>query len=243
MDNSQNAYLSLYQQVENRIRAEIAKGTWKEGDLIPSEHALASKYDVSQGTVRKAVLNLTQTGLLYRKQGKGTFVVDPRFDRGRYHNFRFVNGLTSELVNIKLNLTDIQVIPSNADIAEYLKLRKGTKVIVLERKGKIGSENYLHSLSYLPQKIHKGLEKYTKEDFIQNTLWKIQEMKFGVRVEKREEFISTVTPCEEIGRHLEVEPKTPVLRIEAKMISYTGDVVEYRISHCHLGELKFYVSS
>ena len=87
MDMMNNSLLSLYRQVEDRLRGEIASGNFKEGDLIPSEQELAQRYGVNQGTVRKAVLNLTQNGLLYRKQGKGTFVVFQKQNRGRYRNF------------------------------------------------------------------------------------------------------------------------------------------------------------
>jgi len=215
---------------------------YKEGDLIPSEKELAVKYGVSQGTVRKAVLNLTQKDILHRKQGKGTFVVFPKNSRGRYHNYRFVDGLGTELVNVNLAFLGIQVIPASKEVAEYLQLRTATKVIRLERMGKIANQFLLHTLSFLPKGLHKGLEKYTTEDFLRNPLWKIQEIHFGIRIEKREEFISVVVADKEMAKRLEVDPGSPLLRIEMKLTSFSGEIVEYRISHCMLGHLRFYVS-
>jgi GntR family transcriptional regulator len=242
MEKMNSSLLHLYRQVEDLLREEIASGKFKEGDLIPSEQELARRYGVSQGTVRKAVLNLTDKGLLYRKQGKGTFVVFPKQSRGRYRNFRFVEGLESELVNVNVVFLNIGVVPADADIAQNLKIRKGAGVIRLERMGKIADDFLLHTLSYLPKRLYKGLEKYTTEDFLRNTLWKLQDIYFGIRIETREEFISAVAADPELARILEAEPGSPQLRIEVKLTSFSGDIVEYRLSHCKLGHLKFYVA-
>ena len=241
MDMVNNSLLSLYRQVEDRLRGEIASGNLKEGDLIPSEHELAQRYGVSQGTVRKAVLNLTQNGLLYRKQGKGTFVVFQKQNRGRYRNFRFVEGLGSDLVNVNVVFLNIKVVPADADIARNLRIRKGSKVIRLERLGKIADEFFLHTLSYLPKRLYKDLEKYTADEFLRNTLWKLQDIYFGIRIEKREEFISAIEADQEMARALEADIGSPILRIELMLTSFAGELVEYRLSHCKLGHLKFYV--
>ena len=241
MHNLEDSFLPLYRQVEDFLRQEIASGHFKEGDLIPSEHALARKYNVSQGTVRKAVLNLTQKGLLYRKQGKGTFVVFPKQNLGRYRNFRFVEDTVSDLVNVNFIFRNLKVVRADAMIAENLGLRKGTKVILLERLGKIADEFLLHTVSYLPKRLYKGLEQFGAEDFFKNTLWKLQDIYFGIRVEKREEFISATAADREMAQHLEVDPGSPILRIEVKLTSFNGDIVEFRLSHCKHGHLKFYV--
>ncbi len=236
-----NSLLPLYRQVEDLLRGEIASRRFREGDLIPSEQELAQKYRVSQGTVRRAVLDLTQKGLLYRKQGKGTFVVFQKQSRSRYRNFRFVERLDSDLVNVNLGFLDIKVVRANVDIAESLQIKRGTKVIRLERMGRIADGFLLHTVSLLPKRLYKGLEKYTVEDFLRNTLWKLQEIYFGIRVEKREEFVSAIPADQEMAHILETEPGSPILRIELKLTSFVGDVVEYRVSHCKLGHLKFYV--
>jgi GntR family transcriptional regulator len=242
MEKLNSSFSHLYRQVEDFLREEIASGNFKEGDLIPSEQELAKKYGVSQGTVRKAVLNLTDNGLLYRKQGKGTFVVFPKQDRSRYRNFRFVEELESELVNVNVVFLNIGVVPADTDIAQNLQIGKGSNVIRLERMGKMADDSLLHTLSFLPKRLYKGLEKYTAEDFLRNTLWKLQDIYFGIRIEKREEYISAVPADPELARTFETEPGSPLLRIEVKLTSFSGDIVEYRLSHCKLGNLKFYVS-
>ena len=63
----------LYQQIKAMLLASLQAGEWQPGEVIPSEFELAARYEVSQGTVRKAIDELTAQNLLIRKQGKGTF--------------------------------------------------------------------------------------------------------------------------------------------------------------------------
>lgn len=64
----------LYVQIKQFLLRRIAEGEWLEHDALPSEWDLADEMSVSQGTVRKALTELVADGLLYRQQGKGTFV-------------------------------------------------------------------------------------------------------------------------------------------------------------------------
>ena len=64
----------LYQQIKSLIMQSLQSGEWKPGELIPSEVELAFRYKVSQGTVRKAIDELSAENLVVRRQGKGTLL-------------------------------------------------------------------------------------------------------------------------------------------------------------------------
>ena len=64
----------LYKQIKALILNGLHTGEWRPGEPIPSEMELASRFQVSQGTVRKAIDELSTENLLLRRQGKGTFV-------------------------------------------------------------------------------------------------------------------------------------------------------------------------
>ena len=67
-------FAPLYRQIRQLIVSALDQGEWKPGELIPSEMDLAVRFQVSQGTVRKAIDELAAENLLVRRQGKGTFV-------------------------------------------------------------------------------------------------------------------------------------------------------------------------
>lgn len=66
----------LYQQLLENIEGRVRRGTLKVGDLIPSEAKLQEEFNMSRVTVRKALMELEQRGLVTRKHGKGTYISD-----------------------------------------------------------------------------------------------------------------------------------------------------------------------
>jgi len=74
--------LPLYDQLATELRRRIRDGQWAEGERLPILDALASHFGVGRVTVRQALALLEQEGLIWRRQGKGTFVArQPRDER------------------------------------------------------------------------------------------------------------------------------------------------------------------
>ena len=68
----------LYSLVASRAEQLIASGDWQEGDRLPPERQLCRDFDVSRSTLRQALDELEERGLISRHQGRGTFVTRPR---------------------------------------------------------------------------------------------------------------------------------------------------------------------
>ncbi|MGB9586234.1 MAG: GntR family transcriptional regulator, partial [Anaerolineales bacterium] len=75
---NRNSPIPYYYQIEEWIRQQIAHGELKPGDLLESEMEMAQKLGVSRITVRQALSDLTEQGLLVRKRALGTFVAERR---------------------------------------------------------------------------------------------------------------------------------------------------------------------
>lgn len=89
MNLDRNSTTSLFIQIENDIRNRIEDGTYKTGDKIPTENELIALYDVSRITIRRAVQDLTEEGVLIKKQGKGTFIQGRKIQRKIRHTISF----------------------------------------------------------------------------------------------------------------------------------------------------------
>ena len=84
---------TLTEEVRNQIMQKIVSHQWEPGYMLPSEPELARIFDVSQGTVRRALRELVNEGCLIRHQGKGTFVASRRRrSLGKHHNWFCLNG-------------------------------------------------------------------------------------------------------------------------------------------------------
>ncbi|MGG3469183.1 UTRA domain-containing protein [Neobacillus pocheonensis] len=71
----------LYDQLKQIIKDSIFQEVYKQGERLPNETELCEIYGVSRITVRRAIQELTEEGLLDRKQGKGTFVMRNKLAR------------------------------------------------------------------------------------------------------------------------------------------------------------------
>jgi DNA-binding LacI/PurR family transcriptional regulator len=76
-DIHENPPIPLYYRVRVAIQNEILEGRLRPWDLLPSEKALCAQYQVSSITIRRALRDLVQSGLIYRENGVGTFVAPP----------------------------------------------------------------------------------------------------------------------------------------------------------------------
>lgn len=70
--------LAPYARIKQHIIENIESGQWAVNEQVPSENQLAAQFDVSRMTARRAILELTQDGMLVRSQGVGTFVAERR---------------------------------------------------------------------------------------------------------------------------------------------------------------------
>src|ERR1700749_5361012 len=68
----------LYENVESALPASIADGSLPPETQLPPEESLIDRFKVSRTTVRKAVQNLVERGLVEIRRGKGTFVTRPK---------------------------------------------------------------------------------------------------------------------------------------------------------------------
>ena len=73
-----NVPVPLYFQLKTLILDEIKNGSYKSGELIPTENEISEMFDISRTTVRQAITELVHDGQLYRIKSKGTFVANPK---------------------------------------------------------------------------------------------------------------------------------------------------------------------
>jgi len=85
-----NSLNPLYKQLKDELYRDIKGGVYPVHSRIPSEAELCARYGISRVTVRKALSDLTEEGLLLRIQGKGTFIAMPRLEK----NLAAVTGFT-----------------------------------------------------------------------------------------------------------------------------------------------------
>ena len=97
--------IPLYFQLEQIIKSKILTGEFSPGDKIPTETEFCETYQVSKITVRQAILNLVNEGLLVRKQGKGTFTKEEA--RKNTSTFKFCGNI-NDFINDGLKMKEVK---------------------------------------------------------------------------------------------------------------------------------------
>src|SRR6476469_4511654 len=123
----------LYGQIRSLIERSLEAREWAPGQAIPSELDLASRFGVSQGTVRKAVQALAAGNLLVRRQGKGTFVATHTEEKASNFRFLRIRRNDGQAEYPRSRLLGLRRTKANGDVARALGLRPGEPVLVLRR--------------------------------------------------------------------------------------------------------------
>src|SRR3954469_23148906 len=118
------AFRPLYEQIKILLTQSLVSGEWKPGEAIPSEIELASRFRVSQGTVRKAIDELAAENIVVRRQGKGTFVASHAEPSYQYRFLRVMpdGGEKAHPQNLFFALERAK---ANPDAARALHLKAG----------------------------------------------------------------------------------------------------------------------
>ncbi|MBW1711545.1 MAG: GntR family transcriptional regulator [Deltaproteobacteria bacterium] len=233
----------IYFRIQQEIKEEIESGRLNPHDAVPTEQALARKYQVSVGTIKRAVLNLVNEGYLFRIQGKGTFVAGTTLQRGSLRYYRLLRRLKADEADIGVNLIDLETISCFEPINEYLSLRLNQKLYRVRRVFTLEDKPVVYTDSYLPRALLPGLDKRLKESLEKITFYHAVEEYYGLPTVKNEELFGAVSAGQEEARILGVKPGHPLLKIEMLALTYKERPYEYRLAYVRTDERFVYRES
>ena len=150
---SMDSDIPLYAQLVGIIKRNISTGTLAVGDLLPSEAELCRWMNISRNTVRQAIGELEDEGLVVRKRGRGTFVADPATNR-RGVRYSFTTEVSSLGKVPSSTLIDFDVIVPSQAVCEKMELREGTPVYCFTRVRNVDGEPLILETSYYPEYIY-----------------------------------------------------------------------------------------
>lgn len=216
----------LYRQIKDFMIRSLEAGEWGPGDAIPSEGELAVRFNVSQGTVRKAIDEMASENLLVRRQGKGTFVATHDDPRSFYRFLRLVpdNGKVRHAVSDPFSCT---LIKSTAEVAAVLGINEGDDVVCVERLLRFNNEPVVFDQIYLLGDLFADLS-LDKLRGGERSLYSLFEGDYGVRMIHAEEHLRAVPADERSAGLLGVGPGEPLLLVERTAYTYGNKPVEWR---------------
>lgn len=217
----------LYQQIKDLITQGLHSLEWKPGQSIPSEMELAARFQVSQGTVRKAIDELAAENRLVRRQGKGTFVATHAENATQY---RFLRLLTNDKSTPTLNRRFIHCnrVKAPSHVASALGLKAGESVLKILRLLSDQKKPIVLDEIWLPSQFFKGLTAERLSAY-QGPMYALFETEFGVQMVNATEQIRAVNASASAGQQLQIPENTALLSVERLSYTYANQPVELRI--------------
>ena len=241
MVNESPTFSPLYRQIKGLILQALEAGEWRPGEAIPSEMELASRFSVSQGTVRKAIDEMAADNLLVRRQGKGTFVATHNDPRAFFRFLRLVP-LSGGIEQSSSRPLECWRAKAGLEAAHTLALKPGDPINIVRRVLEFSAKPVVVDEIYLPGETFAGLTLDVLKDY-QGSLYSLFESRFGVRMIRAEERIRAVAADRATAELLHVREGSPLLSVERVSYTYGDKPVEWRrglystAEHCYFNEL------
>jgi len=217
----------LYVEVKKKITQSLIQGEWGPGEAIPSEIELANIYDVSQGTVRKAIDDLSAESILVRRQGKGTYVATHNEENIQLRFLRLTSqfGLNEKLDNQLISFSKEK---ATNKLAKILNINPSSTIISVTRILTFNENPLILDVIKIPAQSFRGL---TPEMIVENngSMYRMYETDFGVRMLRADEKILAITANSETASHLKVQENHPLLSVERISYTYKNKPLEWRL--------------
>jgi GntR family phosphonate transport system transcriptional regulator len=217
---------AVYRQISRLLEQEIAQG-YAAGDYLPSEHQLAARFSVNRHTVRRAVDELVVAGILERRHGKGTFVVQPALHCTLDQAARLTESLELAGTTLSSHVLDKEIVAAGAHIAQQLGIAEGSPLICVTTLSKAdGLPLRLVSHYLARERFDAVYGEYTAGE-LELFLYE----RYDVRLTRRYVYVGANLPRAEDAAALRMPRNLPVLEVEALFVdAASGGGVVYSLS-------------
>jgi GntR family transcriptional regulator len=210
---NKNSPLPLYYQLKDIICDLIENEELKPNDPIPPERELCEYHGVSRMTVNKAITNLVNEGLLYREQGKGTFVAKPKEGYQLSRLLSFTEDMKAKGLQVDTRIISFHKKSATKKIQKVLNLLEKEEVFEIKRLRLIAGEPYAIETAYLPVSICEGL---TLEKLDKKSLYDVLLSEYGLKMDYAHQTIEAVILDEYESQILQVPEKSIALMLSRK---------------------------
>lgn len=219
----------LYQAVQREIVKSLVQGEWKPGEAIPSEIRLAERYQISIGTLRKAIDEMVAANILIRHQGRGTFVATHNHTRQLYHFFHIV-GADGVKRHPDIEFKSFTRGRASNRVSGSLTVRRDAEIFRIVNVVSLAGEPIAVDEIAIPQRLFPGLTRGIVQQR-DTTMYGLYQTRYGINVVHTKERLRARGATARSAALLGLREHVPILEIERTAFTYNEQPVEFRISH------------
>jgi GntR family transcriptional regulator len=214
---------TIHSQIASRAEALIRSGAWPHGTRLPPERVLCEQLDVSRTSLRQALAELEDRGLITRHQGRGTFVSRPRVDADASGFFSIGDALRSRGMVLSTKVVSAGVIDPGALLAVEMEVQPHDPVFRLQRLRSAEGEPIVLEVSHLPMALFPMIDR---ADFATRSLYHVLWEDYGRYVSTAAETLEPVVLTATESHLLGVTRGSPALLFRRTTRDRSGVVVE-----------------
>jgi GntR family transcriptional regulator len=215
-----------YQAISEEIRHRIESGFYPLDQPLPDEHSLVEEFSCSRMTVKRALDVLAAEGIVYRKRGHGTFIVQSSFQSDYIHvgtneTLGFTSLMQEKKVTSKLLL--FEIIAPTPEVASYLAISEDTSVYHHIRVRCVDNNPHVIEETYMPITLVPGITPTV----LNQSVYAHMKEELGLKVAGSRRRIRAEQATELDQKELGLSKEEPVLVIEQVAYLNTGIAFEY----------------
>lgn len=217
--------LPLYIQLKDLIIEQIEKKKWQPGDAIPTEKELQKAHQVSRTTVRQALYELVNEGVLNKIQGKGTFVAQPKLEPIRPDVTGFTQDMAIKGRDIRSIVLETETVQAEEKIARALHQSVGIDLFKLVRLRLLDGVVIGYHEAYINKRLVGAIPLDTY-DFANGSLYECLKQE-GLVLGVADETVEAGLAGELYANFLGISANSPVLKLTRVTHLQDGSPLEY----------------
>ena len=215
---AEHSPLPLYVQIRDRLRCQILDGTYQVHERLPSENEMMGVFHVSRITIRQALRDLHNEGLVFSSQGKGTFVSKPKAVQNVQRLEGFGEAMAAQGYEASARVLGIQQLKAPKAVAASLDLRPGEEAIEVKRVRYLNRSPVCVENSYFPTDI--GQRMFSLD--LSGDIFPMLENLFGIVLGSADISLDAILRVERLTHNRDGRP------IDFEYLRYHGDAFKYQ---------------
>lgn len=223
--------LPLYVQIRDSLRRHILNGTYQVHERLPSETTMMNTFGVSRITIRQALRDLHNEGLVFSAQGKGTFVSKPKAVQNVQRLEGFGEAMAAQGYEASARVLSIQQMKAPKAVAAALDLQPREEVVDVKRVRYLNRSPVCIDDSYFPMDIGQKLFGLD----LSGDIFPLLENFFGIPLGGADIGLDSILADEDAQKYLNLKTGEAILRVERLTHNQEGRPIDFEYL-CYRGD-------